>query len=274
MSMASNLWTAWAQQTAAVVSFELRKFLAGRKWVFPILLAAAPVSLVTLLLFFDPHPPNNADITEIFAVMFQTFMLRLMILFGCALVFANLYRGDMVTRTIHFYLLTPARREVLVAGKYLAGLLMTATLYGTTVAITNILIHSANGQAVAEAHFYNGPGMSQLLSYVGIAALACVGYGSVFMLTGFLFKNPAIPAAFVLIWESANVFLPAALKKISVVHYLQSMTPVPIPFGPFAVITAPASVFVSVGGLAVFTVAVLIVNALMMRRAEINYSSD
>jgi hypothetical protein len=94
------------------------------------------------------------------------------------------------------------------------------------------------------------------------------------MLTGFLFRNPAIPAAFVLIWESANVFLPAALKKVSVVHYLQSMTPVPIPFGPFAVITAPASVFVSVGGLAVFTVAVLIVNALMMRRAEINYSSD
>ena len=113
-----------------------------------------------------------------------------------------------------------------------------------------------------------------LLSYVGIAVLACLGYGSVFMLTGFLFKNPAIPAAFVLLWESANVFMPAALKQISVIHYLQSITPVPIPFGPFAVITAPASVFASVGGLALFTVAALIVNALLMRKAEINYSSD
>jgi len=237
-------------------------------------LGAAPVALVSMLLLFGDHPPANSEVTEVFAVMFQTFMLRLMILFGCALVFANLYRGDMVTRTIHFYLLTPVRREVLVAGKYLAGLLITAVFYGGSVGIANMLIHSANGPAVANTHFFAGPGMSELSSYVGIAVLACVGYGSVFMLTGFLFKNPAIPAAFVLLWESANVFLPAALQKVSVVHYLQSIVPVPIPLGPFAVITAPSSVFASVSGLTVFTLAVLIVNGLMMRRAEIDYSSD
>src|SRR2546426_9189697 len=110
MSIRSQQWTKWAKQTGAVMSFELRKFVSGRKWVFPILFALGPVSLVTMLLLFDRRPPNNADVTEIFAVMFQTFMLRLMILFGCAVVFANLYRGDVVTRTIHFYLLTPTRR--------------------------------------------------------------------------------------------------------------------------------------------------------------------
>src|SRR5881296_3556432 len=147
------------EQIGVVAGFEMRKFRAGRKWFFPLLLAAAPVSLVSLLLIFDPRPPSNSQITQVFAVMFQTFMLRLMILFGCALVFAHLYRGDMVTRTIHFYLLTPVRREVLVAGKYLAGLLITSVLYGASVGIANILIHSANGQAVAEAHFFGGPGM-------------------------------------------------------------------------------------------------------------------
>ena len=118
------------------------------------------------------------------------------------------------------------------------------------------------------------PGMGQLFSYVGIALLACVGYGSVFMLTGFLFRNPALPAALVLLWESLNVFLPATLKSISVVHYLQSIVPVPIPFGPFAVITAPASLVTSIVGLTVFTVVVLIINGLLMRRTEINYVSD
>src|SRR5262249_34032058 len=183
-------------------------------------------------------------------------------------------RGDMVTRTIHFYLLTPIRREVLVAGKYLAGILITGTLYGASVGLSNVLIHSANGPAVAENHFFSGPGIGMLLTYIGIALLACLGYGSVFMLTGFLFKNPAIPAAFVLVWESINVFLPAALQKISVVHYLQSIVPVPIPVGPFAVITAPSSVFVSVTGLASFTLAALVINAMLMRKVEINYSSD
>ena len=267
-------WNRWTTQASAVVHFELRKFFAGRKWAFPLLLAAGPVVLATILLIFGRRPPDNGEVTEIFAVMFQTFMLRLMILFGCALVFANLYRGDMVTKTMHFYLLTPTRREVLVAGKYLAGLLITGVIYGSSVGLTNILLHSVNGQAVAEAHFFSGPGTRELLSYIGIALLACVGYGSVFMVTGFLFKNPAIPAAFVLLWESANVFLPAVLQRISVVHYLQSIVPVPIPFGPFAVITAPASVFTSVTGLLVFTVAVLIVNSFLMRGAQINYSSD
>src|SRR5215470_16601048 len=264
----------WAEQILVVAWFEIRKFRAGRKWFFPILLAAAPVTLVSLLLLFDPRPPNNVEITQIFAVMFQTFMLRLMVLFGCALVFANLYRGDMITRTIHFYMLTPVRREILVAGKYLGGLLITGSLYGTSVGITNIIIHSVNGSTVSHTHFFNGPGISQLLTYVGIAWLACVGYGSVFMLTGYLFKNPAIPAAFVLLWESVNVFLPEVLQKISVVHYLQSIVPVPIPLGPFAVITAPASVVTSVTGLALFTIAGLIVNARLMRKTEINYTSD
>ena len=131
-----------------------------------------------------------------------------------------------------------------------------------------------NGQIIAQAHFFGGPGLRELVTYVGIAVLACVGYGSVFMVTGFLFKNPAIPAAFVLLWESANVFLPAALQKISVVHYLQSIVPVPIPFGPFAVITAPSSVFTSVTGLVIFTFGVLILNSFLMRKAQINYSSD
>jgi len=166
----------WAEQILVVAWFEIRKFRAGRKWFFPILLAAAPVCLVTLLLLFDPRPPDNSEITQIFAVMFQTFMLRLMVLFGCALVFANLYRGDMVTRTIHFYLLAPVRREVLVAGKYLAGLLITSVFYGGSVGITNTLIHSANGSVVANAHFFAGPGMRELFSYVGIAVLGCVGW--------------------------------------------------------------------------------------------------
>jgi ABC-type transport system involved in multi-copper enzyme maturation permease subunit len=264
----------WTERTLIVAGFEIRKFLAGRKWVFPLLLAAAPVSLVTMLLLTGGRPPNNAQITQVFAVMFQTFMLRLMIVFGCALVFANVYRGDMITRTIHFYLLTPVRREVLVVGKYLGGLLITGSLFGTSVGLTNIIIHSVNGSAVSHSHFFEGPGMSELLSYVGIAWLACVGYGSVFMLTGYLFKNPAIPAAFVLLWESANVFLPEALQKISVVHYLQSIVPVPIPLGPFAVITAPSSVVTSVTGLALFTIAGLIINGLLMRKTEINYTSD
>ena len=69
-------------------------------------------------------------------------------------------------------------------------------------------------------------GWNDIFAYLGVTALACAGYGSVFLAAGLIWRNPIIPAAIVLIWESANVFVPLALKKISVIYYLQSLCPV------------------------------------------------
>ena len=59
----------------------------------------------------------------IFAGVFQFFYLRLAIFFGCLGMFMYLFRGEMANRTLHYWLLAPARREVLLAGKYAAGLI-------------------------------------------------------------------------------------------------------------------------------------------------------
>src|SRR5205807_7198409 len=77
--------------------------------------------------------------------------------------------------------------------------------------------------------YLHGEGWHHVGAYLGVTALACLGYGSVFLAAGLLIRNPIVPAAIVLIWESANMFLPAALKKISVIFYLQSLCPVVAP---------------------------------------------
>ena len=56
-----------------------------------------------------------------------------------------------------------------------------------------------------------------------------------------------IPAARVLGWEWLNSFLPAVLKKISVIHYLQSLCPVPIDAGPFALPAEPTPAPLAIG---------------------------
>ena len=48
----------------------------------------------------------------IFATVFQFFYLRLAIFFGCVGVFMNLFRGELIDKSLHFYLLAPIRREV------------------------------------------------------------------------------------------------------------------------------------------------------------------
>src|SRR5450432_3171196 len=70
----------------------------------------------------------NED-SKIFAGVFQFLYLRLFIFFGCLFVFMNLFRGEMLDKTLHFYFLAPLRREVLVVGKFLAGLTATVIVF-------------------------------------------------------------------------------------------------------------------------------------------------
>jgi len=71
----------------------------------------------------------------------------------------------------------------------------------------------------------HGPGLSQLGSYVLVTALACIGYGAVFLMCGILFRNPMIAAAVVWVWENLNPFLPTLLKKISVIFLPEESLP-------------------------------------------------
>ena len=49
---------------------------------------------------------------------------------------------------------------------------------------------------------------------------------------GMLIRNPLIPGAVILLWESINGILPSTLRHISVIYYLKSLCPVDIPVSP------------------------------------------
>src|SRR5215831_7679415 len=75
---------------------------------------------------------NPGQDSVMFAGVFQFFFLRLAVFFGCLGIFMNLFRGEILDRSLHFYFLAPIRRDVLMAGKFLAGLLATCTIFVTS----------------------------------------------------------------------------------------------------------------------------------------------
>ncbi|MHC4537295.1 MAG: hypothetical protein ACYS6K_25430, partial [Planctomycetota bacterium] len=116
---------------------------------------------------------------------------------------------------------------------------------------------------------------------LSITALACVGYGSVFLAAGLLFRNPIIPTAAVLLWESANPFLPPLMKKISMIYYLQSICPVTVSqdnlpplIGLLISPTQPATTITAVTRIVLLTLIVLVLAGFIARKLEINYSTD
>src|SRR5215471_13233030 len=76
----------------------------------------------------------------VFASSFQTYFLRLAIFFGCVGLFINLFRGEMLDKSLHFYLLTPVRREILVLGKYLAGLIATVVIFTLSAGLQLVIM--------------------------------------------------------------------------------------------------------------------------------------
>ena len=104
-----------------------------------------------------------SDLSEMYALYFQTFALRLSIFFSCALVFSQLFRGEILEKTLHFYLLSPVRREVIAAGKYLAGVFAMALIFSTSTILTNVLIYCPTP---VDDFFLEGPGLSYLTLYV------------------------------------------------------------------------------------------------------------
>lgn len=233
---------------------------------------------------------NNIGIREygnlvedklIFATVFQFFYLRLAIFFGCVGIFMNLFRGEMVDKSLHFYLLAPVRREVLLAGKYLAGLIATTVIFTVSTALQFWFLLLPYDSVTTSQYLQSG-GWQHLAAYLGVTALACLGYGSVFLAAGLFFRNPLIPAGLVLVWESANLFLPTTLKKISVIFYLQSLCPVVAPpdkdmnqFLALLISSAePTPAALAILGLLIVTGVILFFAARQARKLEINYGTD
>ena len=224
---------------------------------------------------------NFEEDRNVFATVFQQFYLRLAVFFGCLGIFMNLFRGEMLDKTLHFWFLAPARREVLLAGKYLAGLIAATLIFSIGAALCFGIMIWPQDPAGVDA-FWRSQGVSHLFWYTASAALACVGYGSVFLAAGLLLRNPIVPAVTLLLWESVNGLLPSMLQKVSVLCYVQSLCPVPIPMDPHApllirLLLAPAeppTTMAAVLGLLGVTTLVLWAASRAVLRLEINYGND
>ncbi|MCI0336036.1 MAG: hypothetical protein L0226_00520 [Acidobacteria bacterium] len=263
-------WSLWLRQIRAILRIEVKKNFWGKRALLLYLFAAIPVVLMFLLAIVDPN--GSADIRnkwpnaqEAFGNIYEGLILRTMVFFGCAWIFMNLFRGEVVDKSLHYYFLCSLRREVLVAGKYFSGLLASVVLFTLTTAGSLFFLYYARGYPANVDYLFDGPGMGQVLTYLGITILACLGYGAVFLVIGLFFRNPIIPALLVYGWEWLNFLLPPVLKKISIIHYLHTLSPIPLNEGPLATVVEATSPWISVPSLIVFTALVLFLASIRIR---------
>ena len=272
-------WQLWASQLAAVLRIEIKKTLWMRRSLWIYLLAFAPTVMFGIHALTSPMGRNCSieEDTRVLAYTFQIFYLRVGIFFGCMGLFTWLFRGEIVEKSLHYYFLAPMRRELLVAGKFLAGLITTSLVFASSVLVSFFFVYGHFG-AAGRAFVFSGPGLGQLGSYLLVTVLACLGFGSIFLALSLIFKNPILPGIVVLLWESFHAVAPPLLQKFSVTFYLKQLSPVTIPpdgiMALFTVIAEPVSPWLAIPGLLCLSAAILVFAGYRIRRTEISYLAD
>jgi len=277
-TLARQPWGLWGRQASRITRIELRRNLLSWKagWVY--FLAFIPAVIILIHLLFDAHQVSTmSEDTGILAGIIQLYYIRLGVFFGCLGIFSRLIRGEMIERSLHFYLLSPVRREVLLLAKFAAGSISAIGLFGVAILADFALIYAGFG-AAGRDYVFNGPGGGQLGAYLAIVALGCLGYGAVFLLLSMVYRNPTPAAMLVLGWETINPVLPSLLQKLSVASYLRPLMPVSVKAeGIFALLTVqtePVSVWTASAGLLLLIAVVLVYSCYRIRTLEIRYTTE
>jgi ABC-type transport system involved in multi-copper enzyme maturation permease subunit len=273
-------WRLYASQITVLVRNEVRRNLFTRRRIWIYLLALLPVLMIVTHDIVDRNnirPGQIEEDTEVLAGIVQLYYFRLGIFFACMAIFTWLFRGEMVERTLHYQFLVPVRREILVIGKFLAGAVIAIALFETTVVACFYFMYSRFGSE-GKSYVFDGPGLGQLGSYLLATALACLGYGAVFLALSLIFRNPIIPGVVIMGWETIVPIFPAWAQRLSVTFYLKHLCPVGLPAtGPLAIFTIvaePVSPVVAVLGLLCLTIAILAISCVLIHRMEITYSAE
>jgi len=270
-------WSLWFRQIRAIFRMELEKNFLSRRSILIYVLAFLPLFPLSLLALVTPPGNEWKDFNQysiIYSIIYNGLILRTLVFFGSAWIFMNLFRGELVDRSLHYYFLSAVRREVLVVGKYISGLVTSMILFTTTTVVAMLLLYLPHFYSQSVRYFTEGRGLGQLLTYAGITMLACLGYGAFFLVVGLFVRNPIIPALVLYGWEWLNFLLPPLLKKVSVIHYLNSLVPMPVSEGPFAVVAEPTPAWIAIPSMLLVTILVLILAAYRIRHMEIRYGSD
>ena len=272
-------WSLWWIQFRRFARIEIRRNLFTRRawWIYFLAFVPAVIILIHLLVDSTRRGMNLSDDTQVLAGIVQLYYVRLGIFFGCLGIFSRLIRGEMIERSLHYYLLSPVRREVILLSKFFAGAVSSVVLFGGAVLLDFVLMYAGYGDAGRD-YMMQGQGIGQIEAYLLITVLACLGYGSLFLLLSLKFRNPMPGALLLWGWEAINPVMPSMLQKLSVASYLRHLMPVSVPAeGIFALLTVetePVPAWAAVLGLLALIAIVLVYSCHRMRRLEIRYMTD
>jgi len=251
-------WTESFRKAWVVTSLTLRYLLGTRRVIATALLAAFPLILTLSL--------AGARIESFDIILFQRFMvplyLQVVLIFVTLVNATALIREEIDDNTLPFLLTRPISKPALVAYKYVGYLIAVLPLLVPPVVLA---------YGVTEA--YGGLGFTAdadvLWGFLATTILGTAAYGALFLFISVMVRRPlAVGLLIGFVWESGVGSIPGDVRKLSVIHYLQTILKDVVAIGPLKDYVTDLSAGAAAGVLIVFSIAMVILSALVFQQME------
>lgn len=165
------------------------------------------------------HTPGYIFYSNAFQFV-QYYVMLLALFYGTAVV-----AEEIDGKTLTYLLVRPVPRSAILLGKGIAAWLIGALILAPLLTITFVLFTLGDGllyEGNASSFMVNFPTLlSDLVLTMGTLAV----YTALFLFIGAYFKRPVLWAiAIAFGWESWVAFVPGLTRKLTVMHYVQSLS--------------------------------------------------
>ncbi len=208
----------------------------------------------------------NAPFTpaQVFGTLMSTAVVHFLVVFVTLFYGTALISEEVEGKTITYLFTRPVSKAVVMLGKYLALLWVSALLVVPAIVLSYLVLYVGADMRP----FMQDVGL--LAKDMGIVFLALLAYGSLFGLIGAWFKHSILAGlVYAFGWEGIVSYLPGFTRKLTITHYIQSIFPHENTAGAIAMLigrrTEPAEAVVTLVLMAVFFSATA---CLMVREKE------
>ncbi len=211
---AASLWV--------VIELTFDQLLWSRKTLFIEALALLPpmIALGWRILIASGIARPLVSAGGLFSAMMVTAYLQFLLLMVCLFYGTALVADEVENKTLTYLTTRPVPKALLLLGKYLAFLLIGIGIMFHSILLNYLILYSSDGWM----RIFTGSGT--LFKDLSVILLGLMAYGAIFCFLGASTKRPlVIGLIFCAGWESLITYLPGMTRKLTVMHFLQSLFP-------------------------------------------------
>lgn len=257
-------------QTWAMARLTMRNLVVSKRTILMVLLACVPIGIAVIMRSVMPQEAGRPSSQDLFTGQFIGLYVYFVVILTTIFYGTSLLADERSQRTLTFLMIRPLPRELIVLGKFLTYAVGASALLVASLAVTYSIFMGLDRDVALFRETV------PFLECVRVVVLAVLAYGAIFTFCGATFKRPVIAAFFYcFVWESILPYLPIFLKKLTVMHYVQSLIPNWIEQGGvFTFPMDPTPSATAVWTLIGICVAFLILTALSLRMKEFSFEKE